>query len=104
MLNNNYLVGLYIRLSREDEDKTHESESISNQKSLLLQYTKENNLKVYDMYIDDGYMRTKTASIADMSYTTIGNNRMGFNLPIYNSNDRALYKSGMFYFIGIYGT
>ena len=36
MLNNNYLVGLYIRLSREDEDKTHESESISNQKSLLL--------------------------------------------------------------------
>ena len=58
MLNNNYLVGLYIRLSREDEDKTHESESISNQKSLLLQYTKENNLKVYDMYIDDGYSGT----------------------------------------------
>ena len=56
------------------------------------------------MYVDDGYMRTTSTSIADMSYTTIGNNRMGFNLPIYNSNDRALYKSGMFYFIGIYGT
>ena len=34
-------VGLYIRLSREDDDKTLESESITNQKSLLTQYVKE---------------------------------------------------------------
>ena len=39
-----YSVGLYIRLSREDENKTDVSESITNQKSLLLQYVKENNL------------------------------------------------------------
>ena len=52
-----YNVGLYIRLSREDGDK-HESESITNQKSLLLQYTKENNLRVYDIYIDDGFSGT----------------------------------------------
>ncbi len=51
-------VGLYIRLSREDDDKNEMSESISNQKSLLLQYVKENNLKVYDIYIDDGYSGT----------------------------------------------
>ena len=51
----NYSVGLYIRLSREDENKTDVSESITNQKSLLLQYVKENNLRVYDIYIDDGY-------------------------------------------------
>ena len=50
-------VGLYIRLSREDGDK-HESESITNQKSLLLQYAKENNLRVYDIYIDDGFSGT----------------------------------------------
>ena len=52
-----YNVGVYIRLSREDGDK-HESESITNQKSLLLQYTKENNLRVYDIYIDDGFSGT----------------------------------------------
>lgn len=57
-LNKIYNVGLYIRLSREDEDKTLESESITNQKSLLLQYVKENNLRVYDIYIDDGYSGT----------------------------------------------
>ncbi|MGN0974249.1 MAG: recombinase family protein [Bacilli bacterium] len=53
-----YNVGIYIRLSREDDDKKIESESIKNQKSLLLQYVKENNLKVYDIYIDDGYSGT----------------------------------------------
>ena len=52
-----YNVGLYIRLSKEDGEK-HESESITNQKSLLLQYAKENNLKVYDIYIDDGFSGT----------------------------------------------
>ena len=57
-LNKNYNVGIYIRLSREDDDKNYESESITNQKSLLLQYAKENNLRVYDIYIDDGYSGT----------------------------------------------
>lgn len=57
-LNKIYNVGLYIRLSREDDDKTEMSESITNQKSLLLQYVKENNLRVYDIYIDDGYSGT----------------------------------------------
>ena len=51
-IDKNYNVGLYIRLSHEDDDKTSsnnklsESESIINQKSLLLQYVKENNLSV----------------------------------------------------------
>ena len=57
-INKMYNVGLYIRLSREDDDKTQISESITNQKSLLLQYVKENNLRVYDIYIDDGYSGT----------------------------------------------
>ena len=57
-LNKIYNVGLYIRLSREDDDKVEMSESITNQKSLLLQYVKENNLRVYDIYIDDGYSGT----------------------------------------------
>ena len=57
-LNKIYNVGLYIRLSREDDDKVLMSESIKNQKSLLLQYVKENHLRVYDIYIDDGYSGT----------------------------------------------
>ncbi len=57
-INKIYNVGIYIRLSREDDDKVYESESITNQKSLLLQYVRENNLRVYDIYIDDGYSGT----------------------------------------------
>ena len=57
-LNKIYNVGIYIRLSREDDDKSFESESITNQKSLLSQYAKENNLRVYDYYIDDGFSGT----------------------------------------------
>ena len=57
-LNKNYNVGIYIRLSREDYDKQIMSESVINQKSLLLQYVKENNLTVYDIYVDDGYSGT----------------------------------------------
>ena len=57
-INKVYNAGIYIRLSREDDDKVMMSESITNQKSLLLQYVKENNLRVYDIYIDDGYSGT----------------------------------------------
>ena len=47
-----YNVGIYIRLSREDDDKTLESESITNQRSLLLQYVKENVVNVLLLDID----------------------------------------------------
>lgn len=58
-INKIYSVGIYIRLSREDSDKQDiVSESINNQKSLLDQYVKENNLNVIDYYIDDGYSGT----------------------------------------------
>ena len=57
-LNIKYIAGLYIRLSREDDDKAYESESITNQKSLLFQYVRENNLEVYQVYVDDGYSGT----------------------------------------------
>lgn len=49
---------LYIRLSREDGDKT-ESLSISNQRLLLTEYLdKQDDLRLYDTYIDDGYTGT----------------------------------------------
>jgi len=50
----NYNCALYSRLSSEDELQD-ESRSITNQKELLERYAKENNLNIYDVYIDDGY-------------------------------------------------
>lgn len=44
---------IYCRLSKEDEDKIGESESIQNQKSMLLQYALENGFDIYQIYSDD---------------------------------------------------
>ena len=52
-----YRVGLYIRLSKEDENEGP-SESVTNQKSLLDEFVKEHRLSVYDTYIDDGWSGT----------------------------------------------
>ena len=52
-----YSCALYCRLSNED-DLQDESRSITNQKELLKRYAKENNLNIYDIYIDDGYSGT----------------------------------------------
>lgn len=49
---------LYIRLSRDDGDKS-ESLSIGNQRLLLTEYlNKQDELRLYDIYIDDGYTGT----------------------------------------------
>lgn len=53
---NNFKVGIYIRLSRDDGNV--ESESIISQRSLLNQYVKENNYIVVDEYVDDGFSGT----------------------------------------------
>ena len=53
-----YKVAIYIRLSREDIDKDGESESVSNQKSLLMRYVNENRYELVDIYIDDGVSGT----------------------------------------------
>lgn len=57
-----YNVGMYIRLSREDEDKDkkNESESISNQRNIILDYINKQseNFKIYDEYVDDGISGT----------------------------------------------
>ena len=55
-----YKVGLYIRLSESDEDKTYESESesITNQRNLLLDYVKTSGFTLIDEYVDDGFTGT----------------------------------------------
>lgn len=53
----NYKVGIYLRLSREDE-KLGESSSISTQREMLLNYIRDNDLCFVDEYIDDGVSGT----------------------------------------------
>ena len=57
-----YNVGIYIRLSQEDEDKAHkresESESVLNQRSLIMNYLRDNGFVLTDEYVDDGYSGT----------------------------------------------
>ena len=50
-------IAIYIRLSREDGDDM-ESESVTNQRSLLIGYLKAQNLVALDIYVDDGYTGT----------------------------------------------
>lgn len=57
---NNYSlksVAIYCRLSREDED-SRESSSIQSQKEMLTDYARQQNWRIYDYYIDDGYTGT----------------------------------------------
>lgn len=50
------LCAIYVRLSKEDQDKQQpESESIQNQKALLLRYARERGWAVYDVYCDEDY-------------------------------------------------
>ena len=53
-----YRVGIYIRLSKEDINKNIESESITNQRSLINRYVIENGLSIFKEYVDDGFSGT----------------------------------------------
>ena len=55
---NNYDVGIYCRLSRDDNNGNSESMSISNQREMLKAYVKDNGWSISDIYIDDGYSGT----------------------------------------------
>ena len=48
-----YKVGIYCRLSRDDEAMS-ESSSITTQKEMLTKYVQENGWEVADYYVDDG--------------------------------------------------
>lgn len=52
-----YKAALYIRLSKEDGTEK-ESESVTNQRSLLQDFVSQQKLAVFSAYIDDGYSGT----------------------------------------------
>lgn len=66
MLDIQFYIGIYIRLSQEDKDKKYEneSESVINQRTIINEYvernylSKFNNYVVVDTYVDDGYSGT----------------------------------------------
>lgn len=50
-----YNVGIYLRLSKDDGDDA-ESESITNQRKIIIDFIHENeDMKLYNEYVDDGY-------------------------------------------------
>ncbi len=57
MKQKNYIVGLYLRLSKDDE-RQGESVSIENQRQILRKYAEDNGFQIYDEYIDDGVSGT----------------------------------------------
>ncbi len=57
MKTKNYIAGLYLRLSQEDE-RQGESLSIENQRTILRKYALEHGFQIYDEYIDDGISGT----------------------------------------------
>lgn len=62
MKNKTYYVGIYVRLSNEDE-RSGESVSIENQKSLLTKYVKKQGWVLVETYCDDGYSGTNFVEV-----------------------------------------
>ena len=54
-MNNNgtYKVGIYLRLSRED-DLSDESKSITHQREIATEYCIQNGFRIVKEYVDDG--------------------------------------------------
>lgn len=75
-MNHKYQVGIYLRLSKEDE-KLGESGSITNQRAILMNYIKEHQLTYVTEYVDDG-----------VSGTTF--NRLGFNQMIRDIEEKKI--------------
>lgn len=55
--NKDYIVGMYVRLSRDDE-RAGESLSIENQKAILSEYIEAQGWTLHDIYVDDGISGT----------------------------------------------
>ena len=55
-----YKAGIYIRLSEADQGKSYEaeSESVLNQRNILMKFVKDNGFIFVGEYVDDGYSGT----------------------------------------------
>lgn len=53
-----FRVGIYARLSRDDNNGNLESMSIANQRQILSDYVNEKGWILVEEYVDDGYSGT----------------------------------------------
>lgn len=53
-----YSVGVYCRLSKDDDIRGGDSSSITSQRAMLEKYVRDNGWTVFNCYIDDGYTGT----------------------------------------------
>ena len=72
-LESDKITALYCRLSRDDE-MAGESNSITNQKSILSKYAKENNFQNIQVFVDDGYSGTTFTRPAFMEMMELAEN------------------------------
>ena len=94
-------VAIYCRLSREDDDKLHEndeSESIQNQKSMLINYAIKRSWDIYNIYCDEDYSGIDSKRHANLKYkygnrsfwctgyyvSTVGNNKTAVQRYVQN--------------------
>jgi len=108
--NKDYIVGMYVRLSRDDE-RAGESLSIENQKAILSEYITEQGWTLHDIYVDDGISGTtferagvkrlledakqgviNTILVKDMSRFGRNYIMVGQYLEVYFTNGRAKSK------------
>ena len=73
-LESDKITALYCRLSRDDE-MAGESNSITNQKSILSKYAKENNFQNIKFFVDDGYSGTTFTRPAFMEMMELAESR-----------------------------
>ena len=73
-LESDKITALYCRLSRDDE-LTGESNSITNQKSILGKYAKNNNFQNIKFFVDDGYSGTTFTRPAFMEMMELAESR-----------------------------
>ncbi len=73
-LENDKITALYCRLSRDDE-LAGESNSITNQKSILSKYAQDNNFQNIKFFVDDGYSGTTFTRPAFMEMMELAENR-----------------------------
>lgn len=90
MKQKNYIAGLYLRLSQEDE-RQGESVSIDNQRMILRKYAEEHGFMIYGEYIDDGvsgttFQRPEVQRLLDDAKTGVINTIIVKNLSRFGRN------------------
>ena len=58
-----FRVGIYARLSRDDNNGNLESMSIANQRQILSDYVNEKGWILVEEYVDDGYSGTNFVEV-----------------------------------------